>query len=70
MERCKKCKKGEIRQQVSIYVDLPADYFALNKKGIRSKKVKILGAGWPTATLYCTKCSWFLRLNNSEETKM
>jgi hypothetical protein len=60
--KCSKCKKGSLRQQVSIYADAPLDCHNLSKKGIRSKEVQILGVGWPTALIYCTNCGFKERL--------
>ena len=60
--RCPKCKKARLRQQVSVFVDCDADCHSLSKQGIRKRDVKILGAGWPQATLYCPTCGWLERL--------
>lgn len=61
--KCPKCKHGHLRQQVSIYADLPAGCFNLSKKGIRSGEVKILGVGWDMGCVYCHECGYFLRLS-------
>jgi hypothetical protein len=60
--KCQKCGKGELRQQVSIFADAPLECHNLSKKGIRAKDVQILGAGWPTAVIYCTNAECGLRL--------
>ena len=59
---CPRCKKSQLRQQVSVYCDVDANCHNLSKKGIRQRDVKILGAGWPTAALYCPRCGFFQRL--------
>jgi hypothetical protein len=62
MTKCPKCRKGEILQQVNIFVECPMDCRSLNKKGIRSKTVKILGVGWPQASFYCSRgCGYYSR---------
>jgi len=66
--KCPKCKKAKLRQQVSVYVECDADNRNLSKKGIRSKDVRILGAGWPHASLLCQKCGWFHRLDSKDAT--
>ena len=70
MIACPRCKKP-LRKHVSVYVDAPADCFSLNKKGIRSKDVRIQGVGWPTERMYCPKCGWLAAppTNKKEETK-
>jgi hypothetical protein len=66
--KCPKCKKGNMRQQVSIYADLPADCFNLCKKGIRSKEVKILGVGWDLGIIYCDEgCGNFINLRKKRK---
>lgn len=59
--KCPKCKRAKLRQQVSVFVECDADCHSLNKKGIRKKDVKIMGAGWPQASIYCPRCSYFVR---------
>lgn len=59
--RCPKCMKFTLRQQVSIYADCELACHDLSKKGIRKRDVKILGVGWPTVTIYCTNCNYFER---------
>lgn len=51
--RCDKCKRGWMRQQLSVFVDAPLDCRSLSKQSIRSKHIRILGAGWDRATIYC-----------------
>lgn len=60
--RCPKCCKAKLRQQVSVFVDCDADCHNLSKSGLRQRDVKILGAGWPTAAIYCPKCGFYERL--------
>lgn len=59
--RCPKCKRGRLRQQVSVFVECDAECRSLDKKGIRHRDVKILGAGWPQAQFYCPRCSYYDR---------
>lgn len=62
--KCKKCKRGYMRQQVSVFVDIPLMCRNLSKKGIRNSEVKISGVGWPNAVFYCDKgCGNFLKLS-------
>lgn len=62
---CPRCKKQELRQQVSVYVDAPADCHDLSKKGIRSKRVKILGVGWDLGKIYCQSCGYIVFKSDS-----
>lgn len=62
---CPRCKKVRLRQQVSVFVECDLENHSLNKKGMRSKDVKILGAGWPTASVYCPKCGFYERRKGS-----
>lgn len=64
--RCPKCKRGRLRQQVSVFVECDLENHSLNKKGIRSRDVTILGAGWPQATILCPKCGYLNRLEGRE----
>ena len=57
MVTCPRCNKP-LRKKVHIFVDAPAHCYSLNKKGLRSKHVKIEGVGWPNERLYCPKCGW------------
>lgn len=67
--KCEKCKKGTLRQIVNVVVDAPADCHNLSKKGIRSKKVKIMGVIWDRATWYCTAdgCGFIMHLGKKKE---
>lgn len=61
--KCPKCKKGKIRQQLNVFVECDVECRNLSKKGIRSKSVEILGAGWDRAIWFCDRgCGYFLRL--------
>ncbi len=61
--RCPKCRKGQLVQQLSVFVECPLGQKSLNKKAIASSKVKIMGAGWDRATIYCSAgCGNFTRL--------
>lgn len=62
--KCDKCKRGRLRQQVSVFCDLDVENNNLSKQGIRAKDVKILGAGWPQAVWYCPRCGWRLWLDD------
>ncbi len=59
---CPKCKAPGLRQQVSVFIECDADRTNLSKRGIRSADVKVMGAGWPQAVLFCAKCPYMLRL--------
>lgn len=58
---CPKCKRGRLRQQVSVFVECDAECANLSKTGIRKRDVVILGAGWPRTTYFCPKCGWLER---------
>jgi hypothetical protein len=66
--KCPRCKRTNLRQLVSVFVECNADCRSLSKKGIRKRDVQIIGAGWPTATLFCPKdgCGFVLRLGKKE----
>ena len=59
--KCPKCKRGRLRQQVSVFVECDAENHRLSKAGIRSRDVVVLGAGWPQAVFLCPKCGWMER---------
>lgn len=61
--RCPRCKKAQLRQHVNVFVECSVSNRNLNKKGIRSPDVKIMGAGWPTAMWFCPRamCGYMLR---------
>lgn len=61
---CPKCKKGQLRQHVNVFVECAVGNTSLNKKGLRSKDVKIWGAGWDRATWFCPRsgCGYISRL--------
>jgi hypothetical protein len=63
--KCPKCKTGKVLQQVNVIVETDADCRSLCKKAIRSKKVKILGVGWPHASWFCSNgCGYYLKLDS------
>ena len=67
--RCQKCRKGKMRQQVSIFAETDADSFSLCKKSIRKANVTILGVDWGNATIYCDAgCGNVLWLNPKRAT--
>jgi len=54
----KRCKH-EFRLKVELYLDIPVELdHALSKAALRDSRVRIEGAGWPTALCYCAKCGW------------
>lgn len=58
---CHKCGKDTLRTHVDLFLDIPARLnHGLNKEVLRDKDVRIMGANWPTARLYCTdwKCGF------------
>lgn len=67
---CPKCKKARVRQHVSVYVECDAECKNLSKKGIRSTDVKVIGAGWPQAMLFCPRCGWALRLKENDNARI
>jgi hypothetical protein len=53
------CTKGShnMRVKVDVFLDIPAHLVHnLSKGSLRSKDVKIDGAGWDRMLVYCTKC--------------
>lgn len=60
---CPKCKKGHLRQHINVFVECGLGNRNVSKSGIRSDDVKILGAGWDKATVFCSKsgCGYFYR---------
>lgn len=61
--KCPKCKKGRLRQQVSVFVECDADNTKLSKTALRSADVQVLGAGCPTAVIFCPACGHSIRLS-------
>lgn len=61
--KCPKCKRARLRQQLSVFVECDAECYTLNKKGIRKSDVRIMGAGWQHASVYCPKCGHFSVIN-------
>lgn len=61
---CPKCRRGQLRQHVNVFVECSVGNTSLNKKGIKSPDVKIMGVGWDTAMWFCTnaKCGYMNRL--------
>ena len=64
--QCPKCKRARLRQLVSVFVECDADCRSLSKSGIRKRDAKILGAGWPQATIFCPRCGFLLRLDKAK----
>ena len=71
MKRCPKCRRRSVRCLVSLYLDIPGDLMhQLSKTNLRKRGVQVMGAGWPTSTMFCSRgaCGWFLRLDPRTET--
>ena len=49
---------GPLMMTVHVVVQCPVDTKSLNKKGIRSRKVRIAGVGWDQARFFCPTCGW------------
>ena len=57
--KCPKCKKGEVRIKVNLFIDIPLElHHRVSKSNLRNREIKVEGAGWPTCTWYCTRCRW------------
>lgn len=53
------------RTKVNLFLDIPFSLeHRLSKKNLRLKDVKIEGAGWDSATIYCDKCGKFTHLGH------
>lgn len=53
---------------VDLFLDIPSRLeHRLAKCRLRSRDVRVLGAGWPSSILYCPNdaCSWMLSLRGS-----
>ena len=59
--KCPNCKKARLRQLVNVIVECDADCRRLCKAGIRASDVSIHGAGWPSSTIFCSRCRFILR---------
>ena len=60
--KCGRCGRyTTLRIKVELFLDIPI-YMAhlINKNTIRGSDVRIDGANWPKATVYCndSKCGW------------
>jgi hypothetical protein len=58
---CPRCKRrGTLQKLVDVVVTAPAGCYALNKKGIRSPRVKVKAVIWDQEAWFCThpKCGW------------
>lgn len=52
--RCPTCKKGCLRVQVDLFLDVPAELMhGLSKAALRRREVRVMGANWPKARTYC-----------------
>jgi len=54
--KCPKCRKGRLRQVVQVLVECDAENRKLDKKGIRSKNVAVMGVDWDRARFCCPNC--------------
>lgn len=66
MRECPKCGKRSIRCKVNLFLDIDMRaYGSLNKGTLRTKLVRVDGADWPRALLYCDKenCGFILRMD-------
>ncbi len=53
----KRACKHEFRVKVDLFLDIPlALQHRITKQRLRSKYVRIDGAGWPQSIVYCRKC--------------
>lgn len=68
--KCPKCRKGTMRQLVSVVVEAPAECRSLSKVGLRRASVEIKGVLWDQATIFCSKgCGNVLFLGKSKRRK-
>jgi hypothetical protein len=45
------------RAKVELFLDIPAEYgHQINKRVLRSRRIRVEGANWPKAYTYCEKC--------------
>ncbi len=52
----------EWRMKVELLLDIPIRlHRRLNKKRLRVKDVRIDGANWEKALIYCTKCGEYMK---------
>lgn len=69
MSKCPKCK-AKLMQQLSVFVEAPANCTNLSKRGIASKDVTVMGVGWDTAYIYCSKgCGYSIRLGKKKNAR-
>lgn len=54
--KCPKCKRGHLVQHVEVFIECPFETTDLSKRGIKRKDVKIIGANWPLARIFCERC--------------
>jgi len=54
--RCDRCGKADLLQVVNVQMQVPLGWMNLSKTGIRSSSVKVLGADWSRAFIYCPVC--------------
>jgi hypothetical protein len=49
--------KHDWRLKVNLFLDIPLSLESrLNKRALKSARVRVEGAGWPSALLYCAMC--------------
>lgn len=68
LDKCPRCGKRTARQRLNVFIEADLSCRNLSKRGIRSRRVKIMGAGWDRATWYCanSRCGWMVRLDGGK----
>ena len=52
-----------LRMKVNLFLDIPTTLERrLSKGALRTRDVRVEGAGWDRALYYCNACGWNLRL--------
>lgn len=66
--KCPKCKKNTVRVGVSLFLDIPYQFYACLSKNLRDAKTKLAGAGWDRAYFYCARaCGFATHLSGEHE---
>lgn len=58
---CPKCRRHSVRAKINLFLDIPFSLWGrLSKANLRKQAVKVEGADWPKALLYCNDsgCGW------------
>jgi hypothetical protein len=59
--KCDTCG-AEMRVKVELFLDIPfSKWCRLSKKSLRESDVRVDGANWPKASLYCPNGHKFIR---------